>query len=74
VRVEDLDDLREIREGAREAVDLVDDDGVDLASLDIRQEPLESWPLERAARDPAVVVVVDGCGDSLVTASSRPLF
>ena len=53
-----LDQLGEVHEDAAEAVDLVDDDDVDHAGLDIAQQALQGGPLQRAARDAAVVVAV----------------
>ena len=58
VALEHLDQLGEIRQRAAEAVDLVDHDDVDQPGLDVEKQPLERRPLQRAARDPAVVVVV----------------
>jgi hypothetical protein len=37
--------LAKIRQGAGQAVDLVDDDDVDLAGPHVLQEPLQSWPI-----------------------------
>jgi hypothetical protein len=42
----------------RQAIDLVDDDDVDLAGGDIGQQPLERRALQRAAGDAAIVVEV----------------
>ena len=58
VSLEHLDQLGEIRQRAAEAIDLVDHDDVDQPGLDVAQQPLERRPFQRAARDPAVVVVV----------------
>ena len=56
--VEDLDELGEVGERAREPVDLVDDDHVDEALLDVGEQPLQPGPLQRGAGDAAVVVGV----------------
>ena len=58
VPLEHIDQLGEIRQRAAEAVDLVDHDHVDQPGLDVAQQPLQRRALQRAARDPAVVVVV----------------
>ena len=58
VALEHVDQLGEVRQRAAEAVDLVDHDDVDQPGLDVAQQPLQRRPLQRAARDPAVVVVV----------------
>jgi hypothetical protein len=41
VRIEDIDDLGEIGERTGQPVDLVNDNDLNLASLDIGKEPLE---------------------------------
>ena len=51
MRIEDLDDLGEVGERAGQPVDLVDHDDVDLARLDIGQQPLQSRALHGAAGD-----------------------
>ena len=56
--LEDLDDAGEIAERARQPVDLVDDDHVDAAALDVAQQPLQPRALHRAAGEAAVVVAV----------------
>ena len=43
---------------AAEPVDLVDDDDVDQPGLDVAQQALQRRPLQRAARDAAIVVLV----------------
>ena len=55
-RVEALDDLGEVGQRARQAVDLVDHHRVDEAALHIGQQSLEPWTVHRAAREPAIVV------------------
>jgi hypothetical protein len=57
MRVEQLDQLGEVGERARQPVDLVDDDHVDPMSANVVQQPLEGWPVHRAAGVAAVVVV-----------------
>ena len=56
--VEQLNKLGEVGQGAGQAVDLIDDDYVDPASLHILQEPLQGWPVGVAARESAVVEFV----------------
>ena len=54
--VEDLDELGKIGERARQPVDLIDDDHIDLACLDIGDQPFQGRPLHRAAGKPAIIV------------------
>ena len=54
--VEQLDQLGEVRERAGEPVDLVDDDNIDPAVPDVRQQPLQGGALGRAAGIAAVIV------------------
>ena len=56
VLVEQLDELGEVGQRAGQAVDLVDDDDVDLAGPHIVQQPLQGWPVGVAAREAAIVV------------------
>src|SRR5207248_7730680 len=49
VDIEQLDEFGEIRERAREPIDLVNQHNVDRARPDMRQELLQSGPLERGA-------------------------
>ena len=56
--VEHLDQLGEVHERAGEPVDLVDDDDVDPARLDVGEQPLQGRALQRAAGEAAVVVAV----------------
>ena len=58
VPLEHVDQLGEVGQRAAQAVDLVDHDHVDHPGLDVAQQPLQGGPLQRAARDAAVVVVV----------------
>ena len=62
--VEQLDQLGEVGERAGQPVDLVDNDHIDPASANIVQQPLEGWPLHRAAGI-AAVVVASGSASSL---------
>src|SRR6266446_6867882 len=65
--VEDLDQPGKIGERARQPVDLVDDDDVDPASLDVGKQLLQCRPLHVATREPAVVVAGSGQYPALVT-------
>ncbi len=56
--VEHIDDLGEIGERAGQPVDLVDDDDLNLAGLDVVEQPLEGRALHRAAGQAAVVIHV----------------
>ena len=55
-RSNDLDELREVHQRARQPVDLVDHDDVDQPLLDVGEQPLQRRPLQRAAGEAAVVV------------------
>src|SRR5690606_31263996 len=54
--VEDLDDLREVRETAREPVDLVDDDDIDPVLADVIKQSAQPRPIHRAARPSAIII------------------
>ena len=56
VLVEQLDQLGEVRQRAGQAVDLVDDDDVDLAGPDVLQQPLQGRAVGIAAREAAIVI------------------
>ena len=56
--VEHLDQLGEIGQRAAETVDLVDHDHIDQPVLDILHQPLQAGPLQRAARQAAVVILI----------------
>ena len=58
MRIEDVDDLGEIGKRPGQPVDLVDNDDLNLAGLDVLQKPLEGRPLHRPAGQAAVVVHV----------------
>jgi hypothetical protein len=57
VGVEQFDELGKIGQGARQAVDLVDDDHVDFAGLHILEETLQGRAVGVAAGEVAVVVL-----------------
>jgi hypothetical protein len=40
----------------KQPVDLIDDDHIDLARLDIGDQPFQGWPLRRAAGKPAIII------------------
>ena len=56
--VENVDDLGEISERTRQPVDLVDNDDLNLAGLDVLQKPLQRRPLHRPAGQASVVIHV----------------
>ena len=56
--VEQLDQLGEVGERAGQAIDLIDDDDVDLAGPDLVQQSLQGRAVERGAGEPAIVVAV----------------
>ncbi len=62
--IQHIDDLGEVGERAGQAVDLVDDDDLDLAGLDIGEEPLQRRALHRSAREASVVIHVWECNPS----------
>lgn len=62
VGVEPLDDASEVGERTRRSVGLVDHDCVDLAGLDVGQQPLQSRPFHGAARDASVII---SCADQV---------
>src|SRR6202023_1165462 len=64
--VEDLDQPGKIGERAGEPVDLVDNDDVDPASLDVGEQALQCRPLHVATREPAIVVAGSGQYPALV--------
>ena len=64
--VEQLDELGEISERPGQPVDLVDQDDVDLAGPDIRQELLQGGPLERGTGECAIVVAAGDQPPALV--------
>ena len=56
--LENLDQLREIHERTRQAVDLVDDDDVDGARLNVGHQSLKGRALEGSAGVAAIIVAV----------------
>jgi hypothetical protein len=63
LRIEHINDLGEIGKGAGQAIDLIDDDDidltlldVDLTLLDVAQELLQGGPLHGTARETTVVI------------------
>src|SRR5713101_3988121 len=54
--IEQLDQLGEISQGPRQAVDLVDDDYVNLLGADILQQPLQIGTVGGPARVPPIVI------------------
>src|SRR5215813_15116694 len=55
--VEDLYEFGEIGERSRQSVDLVDDDHIDLACLDVGQQALQRRSLHRTARISTVIIL-----------------
>src|SRR5207302_9161372 len=64
--IEDFDQPGKIGERAGQPVDLVDDDDIDPASLDVGEQLLQCRPLHVATREPAVVVAGSGQYPALV--------
>ena len=54
--IEDLDDLGKIGERTGQPVDLVDDDNIDPSRREIGEQLLQSGPIDRGAREPAVII------------------
>ena len=65
--VEDVDDLGKICERPRQSVDLVHNDDLNLAGLDVLQKPLEGRPLHRPAGKAPIVIHVGKCDPSGMT-------
>ena len=63
--IEDLDHACEVGQGPGKAVDLVDDDHVDLAGFDVAEKPLERGALHGCAGEAAIVVAAPGPLSSL---------
>jgi hypothetical protein len=55
--VEDLHQFDEIGKRSRQSVDLVDNDYIDLACLDVGKQALQCRPLHCAAGIPAVIIL-----------------
>src|SRR5206468_6498828 len=66
VGIEQLDELGEISERAGQPIDLVNQHNVDRARPDIRQELLQSGPLERGAGECTIVVAAGDQPPALV--------
>ena len=64
--IEDLDDLGEIGEGARQAIDLVGDQQINLTRLDVGEELLQGRAVHRSAGIAAIVVMLRQHGPTLV--------
>ncbi len=62
--IEQLDQLGEVRQRSRQAVDFVDNDDIDLPGPDIIQELLEVWPVGGPTGVPAIVVAGSDQGPS----------
>src|SRR5690606_4097426 len=56
--IKPFDDLGEVGKAAGQAIDLVDNDNIDLPRIDISKQGLDTGPLQVAAREPAVVIAV----------------
>jgi hypothetical protein len=56
--VEQLDQLGEVGERARQSIDLIDQDDIDLAVPDVVEQPLQRWAVQGRAREAAVIIVV----------------
>ncbi len=54
--IQHIDDLGEVCERSSQAVDLVNDNDLNLASRDVLQKPLQRRPLHRAAGEASVIV------------------
>ena len=54
--IEDFDDLGEIRQGAGEPGDLIDDDHIDRSGADVAEKFLEGRALHRSAGIPAIII------------------
>ena len=58
IAFEHFDHLGEVRQAARQSVDLVDDDHIDLAGFDVRHHPLERRTFHVATGEGRIVVIV----------------
>ena len=56
--VEYLDQPGEVHQRARQPVDLVDHHDIDLAGLDVGEQPLQRRAIERAAGEAAIVIAI----------------
>jgi hypothetical protein len=73
VGVEDFHHPGEVEQAATEAIDFVDDNGVDLAPFDVGQQALQGRAVHRAAAIAAVIVVSWQAWLSLLALASRPI-
>ena len=64
--VELLHDLREVEQRAAEPVHFVHNDAVELAGLDVRQQPLQRRAIYVSTGEPAVVVAIRQADPALV--------
>ena len=56
--IENLDQLRKVGKRARQSVNLVDQDNVDLAGANVVEQSLQGRAVQRCAGQPAVVIMV----------------
>ena len=56
--IEQLDQLGEVGKRARQSIDLIDQDDVDLAVPDVVEQPLQGRTVQGCAGEPAVVIMV----------------
>jgi hypothetical protein len=56
MRVEQVDELGEVRQRASQAVDLIDDDHVDLARSHVVEKPPQGRTVDIAAGEAAIIV------------------
>ena len=68
--VEQLDELGEVRQGPGQAVDLVDNDDVNLAGPYVFQQSLQRRPVGVATREAAIVVFAAQEGPASVSLAS----
>jgi hypothetical protein len=64
VGIEQFNQLGEVRQRSRQAVDFVDNDDIDLPGPDIIQELLEVWPVGRPTGVSAIVIAGSDQGPS----------
>jgi hypothetical protein len=65
-RIEDLHDLGKIGERAGQPVDLVNDDGVDLARRDVSEQALQRGPIYCRAGEAAIIITRSQANPALV--------
>jgi hypothetical protein len=66
VRLEELDELGEVREGPGQAIELVDHHDIDKAGPDVGQEPLQGRAVDRGAGEAAIVIAGRECPPALM--------